>query len=236
MYQLTIVLPCYNPVLGWEKQVLEGYDAVVTHLGFKPELIVVNDGSSNNIDESAIDFLKKAIADFRFESYSINRGKGAALRYGIKKATGTKIIFTDIDFPYTAQSFFQVWGKLEQDSDIVIGIKDASYYKHVPPVRKRISKSLRKLSQLFLNIPVTDTQCGLKGFNNVGKAIFLSTTIDRYLCDLEFVYKGYQHKPKLNIETQEIRLKDNIVFRKMNNKILLTEGFNFLKILLKINK
>ena len=99
MYQLTIVLPCYNPVHGWEKQVLEGYDSVVTHLGFKPELIVVNDGSSSNIDESAIDFLKKSIADFRFESYSINRGKGAALRYGIEKATATKVIFTDIDFP-----------------------------------------------------------------------------------------------------------------------------------------
>lgn len=232
MPSFTIVLPCYNPLPGWENKVLEGYKAVVKETNSAPELIIVNDGSVKQITETSIDFLKHNIPYFRFESYTVNKGKGAAVRYGVEKASNEIIIFTDIDFPYSSGSFGKIWRLLQNGNDVVIGIKDKDYYSNVPTARIYISKILKRFSKLFLNIPVTDTQCGLKGFNSRGKAVFLSTTINRYLCDLEFVYKSYKAIPRLNIITQEIQLRDGIQFSKMNFKVLIKELFNFFKLII----
>jgi glycosyltransferase involved in cell wall biosynthesis len=231
MKQLSIVIPCYNPAPGWEQHVQEAYHAIVHQLKFMPELIVVNDGSLHPPEDHTITFLREKITDFTYTGYPVNKGKGAALRHGVALARGSKIIYTDIDFPYTTDSLLRIWEQLQQDRDLVIGIKDKEYYQHVPRSRVAISKALRKMSGFFFRMPVTDTQCGLKGFNQKGKSIFLSTTINRYLCDLEFVYKSFRSKPKLDITTQEVSLKEEIQFRKMNYKILISEGFNFLKIL-----
>jgi len=229
MQQLSIVLPYYNPPPGWELRVWEAYQTLQKKLLFHPELIVVNDGSLVAQDK-ALDFLKSNIPNFRATGYGQNMGKGAALRHGVALTQGAKIIYTDIDFPYTTESCLSVWEAL-QGQDIVIGIKDKTYYQHLPRARVWISKFLRKMIGLFFRMPITDTQCGLKGFNQKGKMIFLATTIDRYLCDLEFVYKSFRTKPPLKIAGREVRLRDEVAFRKMDAKVLISEFFNFLKIL-----
>ena len=76
----------------------------------------------------------------------------------------------------------------DERQNVVIGVKDQSYYDHVPPLRRSISRVFRFFVRSLLRIPTDDTQCGLKGFDQVGKAVFLKTTIDRYLFDLEFVF------------------------------------------------
>jgi len=233
MQALSIVLPCYNPVPDWERRVLEGYRSIVESIHISPEVIIVNDGSSKAISREAVSFLKDNIPDLTFTGYPVNRGKGAALRFGVEAAKNERIIFTDIDFPYNTESFAKIWHQLLLENDVVIGVKDADYYRHVPKARVRISKLLRRFIGFFLNMPVTDTQCGLKGFNQKGKNIFLSTSIPRYLCDLEFVYKCYQQVPPLQIITQEVRLNEGVIFSKMNYSILRSEFYNFLKILIR---
>lgn len=81
-------------------------------------------------------------------------------------------------------------------------------------------------------MPVTDTQCGLKGFNQKGKDMFLQTKINRYLFDFEFIYNVCRNK-SLQYQTVEVQLKENVVFSKMKFKILLQESFNLIKVLLK---
>lgn len=228
MIQLSIILPYYNPPTNWELHVLDAYQTLQRKLLFHPEIIVVNDGSLIG-QEKALDFLKNNIPNFKATGYEQNKGKGAALRHGVALAQGAKIIFTDIDFPYTTESCLSIWEAL-LTYDIVIGIKDKTYYRHLPKARIWVSKFLRKMIGLFFRMPITDTQCGLKGFNQKGKTIFLDTTIDRYLCDLEFVYRSFRAKPPLKIASREVKLRDEVEFRKMNAKILISEFFNFLKI------
>lgn len=228
----TIVLPCYNPQPQWAERIIEQYDAIVAKLGIEVYIILVNDGSTTGISEKDIHVLEETIPGFRYISYAKNQGKGYALRAGVAAAVSDVIIYTDIDFPYSADSLVDVYNTLHNERyDAAPGIKDEHYYANVPPLRRYISQGLRGLIAVFFRIPLTDTQCGLKGFRNNARPVFLSTTINRYLFDLEFIrllYKrGYKIKPV------PVSLNENVVFRRMNYKLLLPELANFLKIMLK---
>lgn len=222
----SIVLPCYNPAANWTEVVISRFNEL-QKLSYSFELIIVNDGSTSAIDSSSL--IK--LTDLQFISYPVNQGKGYALRKGVEAAKGDYIVYTDIDFPYTHESFLKVMEALKQGNDVVVGIRGEEYYTHLPKSRVYISKFLRSLIRFFLRIPTDDTQCGLKGFNQKGREVFLSTTINRYLFDLEFVFLSA--RKKLKIKTVEVELRPEVVLSQMNWKILLQEFGNFLKIFAK---
>lgn len=228
---LSIVLPVFNPCLGWSELIVKQFRAIEVHFfNLKLELIVVNDGSTNVIFEKGKTVLE-TLPNCKVISYEINKGKGHALRQGVMAARASVVVYTDIDFPYSFLSFQNISTTLLQnEADVAIGVKDKNYYKQVPPFRKFISKLLRFFIRTTLRIPTDDTQCGLKGMNQKGKTIFLQTTIDRYLFDLEFVFLCAREK-SLRLNTQEVFLREDVAFRKMNWRILLPEAGNFLKIL-----
>ena len=228
---LSVILPCFNPRPDWFEIVMQDF-LILEDEQKKVELIIVNDGSSKNFTEAeVISFFLKQPA-IKIISYSENKGKGYALREGVKQAQGDLIIYTDIDFPYTHDSFRKIYNPLKnEDADVAIGIRSEEYYAHLSKSRVRISKLLRWFIKKFLRIPTDDTQCGLKGMNQKGKQVFLQTTIDRYLFDLEFIFLSARQK--LSVKTVEVELRPEIQLSKMNWKILLQEFGNFLKIFAK---
>lgn len=224
---LSVVLPCYNPTTGWLENIAQNLQQIMQHES-NVELIIVNDGSSSiNIDEARTFFA--SYPQVILHSYVNNMGKGYALREGVKQAKGELIVYTDIDFPYTHQSFLNIVQALQQGSDVAIGIRGAAYYTHLPKARIYISKFLRFLIRNMLRIPTDDTQCGLKGFNQKGKAVFMQTTIDRYLFDLEFVFLAA--RDKRSIKTVQVELREGIQLSTMRMGVLLQEGGNFLSVL-----
>jgi glycosyltransferase involved in cell wall biosynthesis len=227
----SLVLPCYNPSQGWEQNVLAAYRSFCGRINEQVELVIVIDGESNTVTDEALSSLKQQIPSLKLLQYSPNRGKGYALRRGVAAAGGELIMYTDIDFPYTIDSMYAVYNGLKNDMlDVCIGVKNDAYYAHVPVVRRAISRFLRMLTRLFLSMPITDTQCGLKGFNRSAAPLFLQTRIDRYLFDLEFVYKCFKSK-KYKIKAIPVALNENVRFRRMNYSILLPELANFIKLL-----
>jgi glycosyltransferase involved in cell wall biosynthesis len=226
-YTLSIVLPCYNPSQGWESNVLEEYRLLKAALPSEQiQLIVVNDGSTINVSQESTSLF--ATESTVFIQRDVNYGKGFTLREGVQKAFADKIIYTDIDFPYTHNSFLAVYNALKQ-ADVAIGVRSEAYYANMPKARVYISKTLRFFIRKFLSIPTDDTQCGLKGFNTKGKEVFLQTKINRYLFDLEFVFLSARQS--LSIAQVPVALKSGIVLSKMRGFILLGEGVNFLRIL-----
>jgi glycosyltransferase involved in cell wall biosynthesis len=231
MTSLDIILPAYNPLPGWEETVIGRFQSLEKALPtFKITLFIVNDGSRTLDVTTSTMILRKAIPDIQWISYKVNQGKGYALREGVKKSTGDYILYTDIDWPYTEDSMITVIDMLAKKSDAVIGIRDEGYYTHLPLSRRRISRLLRKINANFLRLKVDDTQAGLKGFARKVKPIFLSTTINRYLFDLEFIYLLSSGKNDLNVTGIPITLRPGITFSQMNRKILFQEARNFLKI------
>jgi glycosyltransferase involved in cell wall biosynthesis len=230
--KISLILPVYNPSDGWADIVVSNVKEIKQlYPAIEFETIVVNDGST--IHSFSDGKNKLTDSNIKLMEYAANRGKGEALRIGVEASSGGLVIYTDIDFPYTIESMSCMIDTLREEvADIVIGVKDSSYYTHVPLMRRLISRLFRFFVRLFLQIPTDDTQCGLKGFDQKGKSIFLRTTINRYLFDLEFVYMASRDKD-IRLKIQEIKLREDVVFRKMNFSIIRTEAWNFLKMLLK---
>lgn len=227
--KISLVLPCYNPPLNWEKVVVDSVASLENKGGFSIELIIVNDGSTKNVSEDHLTFIKKAIPAVTIIAYPQNRGKGYALRQGVAETNFDHIIYTDIDFPYTEDSFMAVYEGLRQGFDVVPGHRGKAYYDKTPFIRKLISKFLRWTLKTFLRLPTDDSQCGIKGFNKAGATVFLDTEIDRFLFDLEFIKLA--SKRKVKIQKATVTLKPDVVFSKVNFKILARESLNFFKVL-----
>lgn len=232
--QLALVLPCYHPPLHWAENILNSLErlrpllppATVLHL------YVVNDGAPTGVQDADIDLLRQALPDqFTYLAYPLNQGKGHALRTGIAQVTEPYCVFTDIDFPYQEHSVADLYELLlSSGADVVVGVRDDAYYAAVPPARRRVSRLLRRLTRHLLRLPVEDTQCGLKGFNTAGRQLFLRTTTKRYLFDLEMLFLAARDA-RLRVTSVAVELKPNIVFSRLNPRILLTESVNFARIL-----
>jgi glycosyltransferase involved in cell wall biosynthesis len=229
---LDLVLPCYNPQPGWAQRVIHSYELVTAALGRAPGLILVNDGSSFGVTADDLRALNQAIPRLQYLENERNRGKGFTLRAGVTLASADHIIYTDIDFPYTEQSLLAVYAALQNGAQVAAGVKDDAYYQGVPPLRRLISRVLRLLIQTLLRLEISDTQCGLKGFDRAGRAAFLATSIDRYLFDLEFLFLAYRQFG-LRVQAVAVELKPGISFSRMRPQILVEEGLNFLRIWLR---
>ncbi len=225
----SLVLPCYNPPNNWEKIVVESIIELEKRTKQNIHLTIVNDGSTSGSINSQFDYIGKELKRFTPVSYSENRGKGYALRQGMSKTNTDLIIYTDIDFPYTLDSVEAIYIELLKGTDVALGHRGQEYYKKTPWFRKVISKTLRWFLKTFLRLPTDDSQCGIKGFNRSGKQAFIDTKIDRFLFDLEFIKLA--SKRKMNCKTVTVTLKPNIIFSKVNMKILATESINFFKVL-----
>ncbi|MDB5283479.1 MAG: hypothetical protein JWO06_2554 [Bacteroidota bacterium] len=225
--ELSIVLPCYNPDRLWIQNITTRLQSLLKEIS-DLELIIVNDGSYLNYSQEDIQKITDQFSFVKVLSYPLNQGKGHALREGVKIAKGNLIIYTDIDFPYTHESLMEIFSALKQGNDLAVGVRGKEYYTHLPSQRIFISKTLRFLIRKFLRIPTDDTQCGLKGFNQKGKDIFLQTTINRYLFDLEFIFLAA--RKKLIIKTVEVNLREGVELSSMRWKILFQESGNFLKV------
>ena len=161
----------------------------------------------------------------------MNKGKGAALRLGMSEASGELLVFTDIDFPYTLESTIAlIQSLISKEGDIVVGQRAPKYYEKTPWQRKVVSKLLKSFNKNILRVPVADSQVGLKGFNRKGLDVFMQTTINRYLFDLEFLILASRKTRGLMIKQVPVTLRDDVVFSKLNWKILSSEWMNVLRI------
>jgi glycosyltransferase involved in cell wall biosynthesis len=233
---LDLVHPCYNPHLHWAQDLVHYYGLLVNRLpkDLPIAVYVVNDGSSEGIEEQDILYLNTHIPHFHFIDLPKNLGKGGALRAAIKQTTSEIIIYTDADYPYKLENALEMYRKLdEEDVDIVVGVRDEHYYDQLPIARKIFSLSLKVMNYLFFpRLKVKDTQSGLKGFNQKGKIIFLKTQISAFLFDMEFLVMASNQKD-IRMDWIYVQVREGIQFSSMKFKTILTELFNFGSILVR---
>ena len=95
--RLSIIIPAYNE----EKtiaQVLEIICKLELIQSIQKEILVINDFSSDNTRKLVEEFIQKnPTSNVQLFNQKINKGKGAALHYGIQQASGDFLIPQDAD-------------------------------------------------------------------------------------------------------------------------------------------
>lgn len=229
----NLIIPCYNPPeADWASNIIQEFRKLQSLLpDFELNIIVVNDGSSRGISDTDFNLIRSQIAGSQVISYAQNQGKGHALREGIRISDAEYHVFTDVDFPYELFSVSAVIKTIAERKGIAAGHRNQAYYTKVPLFRKWLSIAFRAFIRL-VGVPVSDTQCGLKGFDNQGREIFLKTETNRYLFDFEFLILAARQK-NIPIYPITVQLKEGVTFTTMGWKVLKTEFFNLIKILLR---
>ncbi len=229
---IDIVLPCYNPEeKTWHIDIKQN---IMVLESLFPELIfcviLINDGSIRNILPENITYLKSQLSHFQYITYNKNQGKGYALREGIKLATHDFVVYTDVDFPFELICIKAMIDKLLAGKDIVLGERQFSYSNHLKKYRRFLSSGSHIFNSLVLNLPFTDTQGGLKGFNQKGREVFLKTTINRYLFDTEFILRACKQK-NLLMTTVPLTLREGVILSPMGLKVVRKEFSNIIRLL-----
>ncbi|MCB9185144.1 MAG: glycosyltransferase family 2 protein [Flavobacteriales bacterium] len=229
---LDIILPCYNPRSGWESALSESISNIKILLGENviQSVIIVNDGSVSGVTEDAVSILVSYHPEVKLIEYPNNQGKGYAVRTGVRSSDADLQIYTDIDVPYVEESIKEFYRILKSDeADVVVASRGDTYYDSLSGFRRILSKSLRWLNGFLFGLKIKDTQGGLKGFNEKGKAVFLRTSVNRYLFDLQFIQMA--SKENLRLKALDVKLKPDIILPSPSPMILLKELHNFISLL-----
>jgi len=184
---LSIVIPAYNEAANLQAGALDKVALYLQEQTYPYEVLVVDDGSSDNTAELAEAFCVKH-PRFRVIRNS-HRGKAFAVCTGLLHACGEYVLFTDMDQATPIREAEKVLPWFEAGYDVVIGSRGT--VRHNAPIwRKLMSRSQQLLRNWILGFrEITDTQCGFKFFRGeVAKDLFARQKIDGYMFDVEILY------------------------------------------------
>ena len=183
---LSIVIPAYRQGARI-RQDIAGVQAVLASLTPSHELIVVVDGSD---DDSLAHALACEADQIRIFGYEVNRGKGYAVRFGFRQASGKIIGFIDAGGDIDPVGLVAAVQTLHKTgSDVVVGSKRHQASRVVyPPIRRVYSAVFQLLVRLLFGFSVSDTPTGLKVFRRVAIIEALPhMSIDRFAFDVELL-------------------------------------------------
>jgi dolichyl-phosphate beta-glucosyltransferase len=163
------------------------------------EVVVVNDGSTD-MTASLLETWKGKFSCYEVVSLPTNRGKGAAIREGLRTARGGAIIFTDADLPYGVNIFGELYTKCINQPGI-------SYLYGSRTNRDSVSEHgygfLRQFGSSFFSTvvrwlviaDVRDTQCGIKLLSrSFADLVLACSTVDRFAFDIELFVIALENK------------------------------------------
>ncbi len=171
------------------------------------ELIVVDDASTDGTGR----ILEKMAPGIKGVSLTLlrndqNRGKGYAVRRGMRAARGQKLIFNDADFTYPVEEVGMFSRYLDGDCDVAIGSRlhpDSRYiiapgFIHYLYTRHVMSRIFNGLVNGMLGLGIRDTQAGIKGFTReAALTIFERHSLNRFSFDLEALFIARRHGLKI---------------------------------------
>ncbi len=191
--KLSIVIPVYNEagtVVECVRRVL------AVDIGMEKELILVDDGSTDNTRELCEHFLREnPAANIRLQLHPHNRGKGAALRTGFAQVTGELVLVQDADLEYNPRDYPRLLAPiLEDKADVVYGSRFVGGDAHRVLLFWHMvgNKLLTLLSNALTNLNLTDMETCYKVFRR------------EVLKRIRLVSNGFEFEPEITAKVARL--------------------------------
>lgn len=153
MSKYSIIVPAYNEasVIGSFLEKMKEIQGLEDH-----EMIIIDDGSTDETAEIVSKY------DVKLIKHGNNKGYGAALKTGIRKATGDIIITLDSDGQHDPEELPRICELLETN-DMVIGERGKD--SHHVRTRKGGKRLIRFIGEFLVEQKLPDFNSGFRGFH-----------------------------------------------------------------------
>ena len=217
MAKLSLIIPVYNEAAHLAS-FMEGLIAAPCPI--EREFVFVDDGSKDD-SYSILEQLSKRFS-IRVLRQQPNQGKGAAVRRGIREATGEFIMIQDADFEYDPSEVPALLKPLLEDrADVVYGSRFLQSLHPAPRTSSYFANRLLTwLSNLFSGLHLTDVETCYKIFRaDLLKS--MSLTSERFGIEIELTaYVGktasrfcecpISYHPRTRSQGKKINWKDGV--------------------------
>jgi len=186
----SIVIPAYNESARIAATLREVV-ACIRSQGWKTEVIVVDDGSSDTTARQVLDFSISA-PEVRLIENPGHRGKGFAVRRGLLQARGQIVMFTDADLCAPIAEAERLFEAIAAGADIAIGsrwLRRDSQGRLQPLYRRVLARCFNLITRVGMGLKFRDTQCGFKAFTcEAARTVFHLQTIQGCGFDPEILF------------------------------------------------
>ena len=190
--RLSLVIPAFNEAARLADEAEHLHRAVVTGAidPHSTELIVVDDGSSDDTARRSEHLFALSFSDVRVLRRDVNAGKGAAIRHGVAAARAPVVVFMDADMAVDPSQVVLLTAAIET-ADVAIGSRSApgSIIESDNFRRTVMGRTFSRYVNALTGMGIVDTQCGFKAFRTpVARLLFHSMVIERFAFDVELLY------------------------------------------------
>jgi glycosyltransferase involved in cell wall biosynthesis len=198
------------------------------------EIIVANDGSDDGT-QRAIDAMPAGgPTPLRVVESPINLGKGAAIRLGMKYATGDVILIQDADLELDPGEYGALLEPINRGEKVVYGSRFLRQVDGIPRRTRMANRLLTWLANVLYVSSLTDMETGYKVFRRevlsrirlraVGFDIEPELTAKLLLAGYRIVEVPITYNPRRRDEGKKIRFVDGVDAVYMLLKTRLTGG------------
>jgi glycosyltransferase involved in cell wall biosynthesis len=152
-HAVSVIIPAFNEAAHVARQVRE-VAAVLASSDWAFEVIVVDDGSTDDTSAAALGEGVRVLRNRR------NRGYGASLKRGIAAAQYDWVLIIDADGTYPSSSIPELLA-LADTSEMVVGAR-VTATRHIPMVRRPAKWFLTRLASYLAERDLPDLNSGLR--------------------------------------------------------------------------
>jgi dolichyl-phosphate beta-glucosyltransferase len=200
--ELSIVIPAFEE----SSKIVRDLQAALNFFqknNFAGEIIVVDDGSRDDTAAVAQSVKANSFVKLKIIRYDQNRGKGFAIRTGMRESQGAYVMFADsglcVPYEYALDGLSLLRSGV---CEIAHGSRKLRASRIVKPQswrRRLTAKIFRGLAVYWIKIPwhLTDSQCGFKIYRgDVGRELYGECFTNGFMFDIEIILralrKGYR--------------------------------------------
>jgi glycosyltransferase involved in cell wall biosynthesis len=188
---LSVIIPAYNEA----DRIRTTLEKTLDYLETRPctgEVIVVSDGSTDGTSFVAREKGRDRRVPLRVIEYHPNRGKGYAVRTGMRAGRGAVLMFMDADYSVPIEDMEKGMRLLRNGYDIAIGsrtLSESQVLAHQNVARELSAKVYTLVQNRYLGISYRDTQCGFKLFTRrSARILFARQKLHSVIFDPEILW------------------------------------------------